>query len=191
MKLVLLGAVLVIISGCASTIPRQISKAPDPAINIPGAITDIEQARGESVRWGGEVVTVENRANDTWIEIVGRPLTANGRPTDGRSRGRFWATFSGFKEPSDFPKGQQLTVYGSIIGSASEQIGEYPYTYAVIDVEQFHRWPALQRHDYDSPYYYTGYRHHPFYRHRSSIFFHSRFHRSSRFHRASRIHRSW
>ncbi len=177
MKLVLLSLALIVISGCASTIPREISKAPDNAIDIHVANADIERVRGETVRWGGEVVTVENRVNDTWIEVVARPLAANGRPTDGKSRGRFWATFSGFQEPSDFPEGQQLTIYGSIIGSATEKIGKFPYTYAVIDVEQFHLWPKLQRYDNGSPFYYPGYWRHPLYPHHSSIYFHSGLHR--------------
>ena len=177
MKLILLSAALAIISGCASTIPKEIARAPENAVGINAAISDIEQVRGEWVRWGGVVKTVENRVNDTWIEIVGRSLDANGRPIDGKSPGRFWATFNGFQEPADFPEGQRLTIYGSIIGSATEKIGEYSYTYAVVDVEEFHRWSELQRHYDESPLYYPGYWHRPWYRRHSSIYFHSRSHR--------------
>ena len=46
------------------------------------------------VRWGGAIASVENRRDETWIEIVERPLNTD------KSAGRFLARVDGFLDPA-------------------------------------------------------------------------------------------
>ncbi|MEM7195062.1 MAG: Slp/YeaY family lipoprotein [Pseudomonadota bacterium] len=176
-KLAVVVAVLVAITGCASNIPAGISEPPEHSFDIDRAGANIEKAMGVQVRWGGVIKTVENRRSDTWIEVIGRPLGANGRPGDGKSPGRFWAMVEGFAEPADFPEGLKVTVFGSVVGTTTENIGKYPYKYVIVDVEQIHGWAEPEPRYVESPYYSPWYWHDPWYPSGSGFYYFSRFHR--------------
>jgi len=58
------------LAGCASDIPRPIREAPADDIAFAQALKNPEQHRGAAVRWGGAIAAVENRRDETWIEIA-------------------------------------------------------------------------------------------------------------------------
>jgi outer membrane lipoprotein len=151
----LLGLAL---AGCASDIPRPIREAPAENIPLTQALQNPEKHRGAAVRWGGAIAAVENRRDSTWIEVVERPLDADGQPRNtDKSAGRFLAWVDGFLDPSIFAPKRQVTVAGTLDGNSSRTIGEHPYTYPVVHVQHIYLWPvppkALQYY-YPPPYYY-------------------------------------
>ncbi len=166
------GAVVLAVLGAAcTTVPAVIREpiaGPEPA----QVRADPGRFVGQAVRWGGTVVAVENRPDETDVEIVSRPLQRNGRPvqTDATS-GRFLAVFKGFLEPTVYERGREVTVVGAIAGSRDGLIGDYPYRFPVVRANALHLWEELPPYDpypywpYWDPFYYPWhYPYHPYWR---------------------------
>lgn len=163
---------LVIGVGCASK----------PASSISQAVVDdvsLAQVRGagdayleSTVRWGGIVTEVENKADKTWVFLVGRALRDDEKPiSDSPSEGRFIASFDGFIDPLVYKAGRPLTVVGSIEGSTARPIGEYDYQFPIVTVRDSHLWAesSKTRVYYPPPpyWYYDMHYYHPYpYRYR-------------------------
>jgi len=153
-----------LLSGCTSHIPEQIRTAP---IENPGVDQVRNQANsyiGDTVRWGGSIVAVENKAESTWVEIVATPLNHYGMPAaaDESSSGRFIARIDGFLDPEVYHDDRRITVYGPIENRIVRTIDDYPYTYPLVKADSHYLWPV---HYYASNYYYGGHRYYyrPYY----------------------------
>lgn len=150
----------IMLVGCATTVPeaiREVPAGPSP-VEVRG---DPEQFTGSRVRWGGTITNVRNREAETWIEVVARPLEDNGRPEEGDvSFGRFLARLKGFSDPAIYSEGREITVVGTLAEPVTQQIGEYPYRYPVVDVASHHLWPVQPR---APAYYYDPYWYDPWY----------------------------
>ncbi len=139
MKLTLaLVPLLAAIAGCAT--------APVPLAGDFSTLTPSDSVasgtRGERVRWGGEIIKVEPRAQSTCFEILSRELDARARPRESdRSVGRFIACRNGFYDPEVFVRGRDLTIVGSVTGSERGQVGEFDYAYASVTAEAIYLWP--------------------------------------------------
>jgi len=146
------------LAGCASDIARPIREAPAGDIALAQALQNPEQQRAAAVRWGGAIVSVENQRDVSWIEIVERPLDADGQPRNtDNSAGRFLARVDGFLDPAIFAPKRLVTVAGSLDGVSTRTIGAHPYTYPVVHAEHVYLWPILPKtvhHYYRSPYWY-------------------------------------
>jgi len=132
----------VFVSGCASTGPATRSQAP---IVVSPDIASVQRAPednlDQAVQWGGTVISLENRADATWIEVIGRPLQKGGRPdTLGASDGRFIAVVAGFLDPEDYTTGRSVTVTGAINGAETRKIGEADYNYPIVAVTDHQLW---------------------------------------------------
>lgn len=137
------GLVLpVVIAACApapiyKTGPEMVNATPD---QIAGSPNNFPQAQ---VIWGGEVIGVQNLADQTRIEVLAYPLDASQRPRlKEPATGRFLAEVPGFLEPMNFPRGALITVRGQFTGTQAEPVGHARYTYPVVAVRNgdFHRW---------------------------------------------------
>ena len=132
------------LNGCASVPPVydpvQDASFQGPTLAVARAQPDaFLQTR---VRWGGAIARVENRRDETWVEIVEQPLARNGWPTGtDASAGRFLARFSGFLDPAIYAAGRSITVVGPLTGTAPGQVGDYRTTYLVVTVERHRLWP--------------------------------------------------
>jgi outer membrane lipoprotein len=146
------------LAGCASDIPRPIREAPEGNIPLAQALQKPESHRGVAVRWGGAISSVENRRDETWIEVVERPLDEDGQPRNtDTSAGRFLARVQGFLDPAIFAPKRLVTVSGVLEGVTTRTIGQHPYTYPVVHVEHVYLWPIppkIVHHYYHSPYWY-------------------------------------
>lgn len=158
---------LIIVSlliGCAIQPPAPIARVPAGNVSLTEVRSDIGRFKGTEVRWGGEISRVENRVNQTWIEVVARDLMKNGQPqAEGRSGGRFIASFKGFADPMVYQVGMQLTVLGTIEGDSRRTIGDYEYVFPVVSVTGSYLWPVVvETYDHDHPpwWYYDPW---PFY----------------------------
>lgn len=104
-----------------------------------------ERAAGSTVIWGGVIVTTENLADRTRIEMVSYPLDERTqRPlTDSQPGARFLAYVDGYLESAEFADGRRLSIRGTVSGTESGQIGEADYQYPVVDAEELHLWPRV------------------------------------------------
>lgn len=124
------------------------------------------------VRWGGVIARVDNRREETELEIVEQPLSARGRPVaNDDSAGRFFARIPGFLDPAIYAAGRSITVIGRLTSAAPGQVGDYRATYPVVTVEDHRLWPERRAPEviyapnpywYGPVYYPWGYRRGPF-----------------------------
>lgn len=169
-KCIAIFLLLAVCAGCANNPASSISQAVVDDVSLARVRDDTDAYLGSTVRWGGVVSAVENKADETWIFLVERALKDNEKPiTDGHSDGRFIASFSGFIDPLVYKPGRPLTVVGSIEGSTLRAIGEYDYRFPLVAVRDSHLWaePVKTRVYYPPPpvWYYHYYHPYP-YRHR-------------------------
>jgi len=134
----------VLAAGCAAQAPPFVREPmPDnPALMQVSA--DTGAYAGRKVRWGGSIEQLENQAQETWLEIVERPLDDNGRPRESdQSGGRFIVKIPGFLDPVIYARGRDITVTGSIDGDSRRKIGDFDYRYVVVNAASAHLWPPL------------------------------------------------
>lgn len=161
MKIIALFLTLTL-AGCASDIPRPIREAPAEKIPLAQALKNPEKHRAGAVRWGGAIASIENRRDETWIEIVERPLDTNGQPRDtDQSAGRFLARVQGFLDPAIFAPKRLVTAAGTLDGNSTRTIGEHPYTYPVVRADSIYLWPVPPKTG--RAYYYPPYWYDPWY----------------------------
>ena len=93
--------------GCASKPASSISQAVVDDVSLAQVRGAGDAYLGSTVRWGGMVTEVENKADKTWVFLVGRALKDNEKPiSDSPSEGRFIASFSGFIDPLVYKAGR-------------------------------------------------------------------------------------
>ncbi|MGM0593759.1 MAG: Slp family lipoprotein [Pseudomonadota bacterium] len=155
-------ALLLLVGGC-STVPEAIRQAPDGSIALSQAREAPAAYRGQRVRWGGTIARVENRQQETRIEVVGRSLYSDGEPKEGdSSAGRFIVRFEGFLDPAIYAAERRLTVVGTLSGSEERQLGQMRYRYPVVNGEAYHLWPQpVEVNDHYDPWFYDPW--HPWY----------------------------
>ena len=138
----------VTVGGCA-TVPQPIA-GKDFATMTPQQAAS-QNARGERVRWGGEIISVDTKPDSTCFEILSRELYSDARPNGhDASGGRFIACGKGFYDPEVYTKGREMTIVGQVTGTEQHQVGDYNYTYARVDTDGVYLWPHRD-------YYYGGY----------------------------------
>ena len=145
----LLGTTLLtafLLSACSSNVPTLIRQAPADQPRLQAVLAQAGQYRNARVRWGGEIVRVDNLRQSTLIEILARPLTSDGEPLPAQGEGRFIARFPGFVDPMRYPKERALTVTGTLAEAISRDIGAFSYRYPVVDVIAHHLWPEPVRY---------------------------------------------
>lgn len=148
----ILALMLASLAGCASNLPRAISDPPAASPPIAAVMQNPAAYVGQSVRWGGSIVAVENRAAETWIEIAARDLGGFGRPLRSDvSQGRYVARLGGFFDPSIYRPDREITVYGTIDGGIERRVGERSYVAPLLRVLDYHLWPEYV--ELAPPYY--------------------------------------
>lgn len=171
MRLPLAFTVLLLLAGCAARAPEAIREPPPEDLSLADVSRNVNAHIGKRVRWGGTITAVENRPEDTRIDIVARPLDGSGRPRPGdASLGRFIAQIPGFIDPTIHRPGREITVAGAVAGAVTQPIGQYPYTYIVVDAETTRLWElqpeprAYYRDPFYDPFFYDPFFYDPFWR---------------------------
>ncbi|RLK48316.1 outer membrane lipoprotein [Alkalispirillum mobile] len=174
MKILLALLAALLMAGCATGVPEPIRSAPEAAPGVQAVREAPDEAVGETVRWGGVIAEVRNRSDHTELEVVARRLQSGGRPVDrdDASPGRFLAQVPGFLDPAIYAAGRAITVRGVVQGVREQAVGEYAYSFPVVQAEVYHLWPEREpvrdyrRDPFYDPWYDPWYRpwHRP-YRH--------------------------
>jgi len=153
LPLLLLAALLL---GACSTVPENIRSPEITAVSISQARENPTANKGTRIRWGGTIAKVENRQQQTRVEIVARELYDDGEPKQSdHSLGRFMAEIEGFLDPAIYAVGRNLTVVGTLSGITREKLGEMNYNYPVIKAESHYLWPLREEPcETCAPWYY-------------------------------------
>ncbi|QJR82199.1 Slp family lipoprotein [Alteromonas pelagimontana] len=169
LRLIAISFILVL-SGCA-LVPESL-EVPEGTqlVSYNRAVTGGDAVRGQTARWGGIIVGVENKPQKTLIEVVHFPVNHYGKPnTSEDTIGRFKAQINGFVDPIIFEEGRPITFVGSVEQPTAGMVGEQPYMYPTLNVQDYHLWRKETVYDVSTLYfnYGTGWYspfYHPFYR---------------------------
>ena len=156
---------MLMLCACASNIPLEIrDDLSGEHITLDAVHSDMDRYTGHKVRWGGTISLVQNKATDTWIEVVDRRLGSYGRPelTD-QSEGRFLVRFDGFLDSAIYRVNRPITVYGILESSVPGHIGEYSYTFPLVKAYTHYLWSDYEPSARYARYYYAyPYRYYPY-----------------------------
>ncbi|GEA13373.1 Slp family lipoprotein [Alteromonas sp. KUL49] len=138
-------------TGCA-IVPESIKvENEEGLVSYTQAVTTSATSMGKPARWGGVIVGVENKPDKTYVELVHFPLNNYGKPIQrAETIGRFKAELEGFVDPILFEEGRSVTFLGTLDAPLAGMIGEQPYSYPIIQAEDYHMWRK------DSPYHPSG-----------------------------------
>lgn len=134
-----------------------------------------ESFKGQSVTFGGEVLSARRLKEGTRIEILQLPLTSSLQPSFDltQSQGRFVAMQRDFLDPATIPPGTFATVTGEIAGVITLPLDETDYTYPVVEIKNLRVWtksdqgparirPYMGPGPYWGPYWSPYWRPYPF-----------------------------
>ncbi|MDO6839765.1 Slp family lipoprotein [Paraglaciecola chathamensis] len=150
------------LAGC-STLPEQI-QLPEQTnlITYQEAASKSKDVLGQKARWGGVIARVENKPNDTLIEMVYYPLRSYGRPLQSdESIGRFRVYVNGFLDPMVYKKGRTMTFTGDFVRLEKGMVGEHEYVFPTLASSGYYLWKEIQQVDVNMisvwPYDYWRY----------------------------------
>ncbi|MCX4187511.1 Slp family lipoprotein [Methylophaga sp. OBS4] len=159
---ILLPMVLLMLTAACSTVPESIKNAPEPDIQLTQVFNQASNYQGGKVRWGGQVVKVENDDEGAIIHIAQFPLNSYGRPiTDKDSAGRFLARSQVFVDPYIYKRGTLVTVAGHVSSERTVTIDKKQLNLPLVSITEIYRWTVAQYRDpyygYGHPYYYDSF----------------------------------
>ncbi|MEV8522327.1 Slp family lipoprotein [Dyella marensis] len=145
-NLVLRLAAIAALLGLSACAPAPIYKSTGTVAAAPFNVAEApERYSNAPVIWGGRVVAVNNLPDHSEIEVLAYPLDGSQRPKANDSGlGRFIATMPGYVESMDYPAGALVTVDGQISGSRAGKVGEAPYVFPLVKVNQSHVWTTSE-----------------------------------------------
>ncbi len=151
------------LTGCA-TIPSAVRETPPGDLQLGEVRDNVNTHRDTLVRWGGTILGVENKDNETWITVSELKLDGSGRPkSNSPSAGRFLIRESGFHDPAIYAKGREITAVGVLADEVKSSDGNQPYSLPVIEASEHKLWEPYRRYSYYRNSYRYGY--YPYYRH--------------------------
>ena len=168
MKIIYASLMALVLVGCSSVPDEIASENEEALVGYKVAKHQGEKVAGEPARWGGVIADVRNTEDHTVLEIVSFPLQRWGRPeVSDNSQGRFLAVVNDFIDPDVYKQGRSMSFVGTIGQTQQGKIGEYVYTYPVIEATGYYLWqperkkshvevdysPLWFRHNFYSPYY--------------------------------------
>jgi len=186
------GIILILglfLTGCA-TIPSAVRETPPGDLQLGEVRDNVNAHRDTLVRWGGTIVGVENKDNETWIAVSELKLDGSGRPKrNSPSAGRFLIRESGSHDPEIYAKGREITAVGVLADELKSSDGNQPHSLPVIKASEHKLWGPNRRNSYYPDSYRYGY--YPYYQHGYRYGYGSRYGYGFRHHHGfrSRFHR--
>jgi outer membrane lipoprotein len=133
---------LALLAGCTTAPPVRTELAAPARTDLPPyRAAELEPQPTEEVLWGGMIIEVRNRAEQTEIEVLAYPLDRRQRPMlKAPTEGRFIAQLPGYVERYDYPEGRFVTLRGHLRGRREALIDEKLYVYPVVEASDVHLW---------------------------------------------------
>jgi outer membrane lipoprotein len=136
-------SLLFLITGCASVISKPVMDSVDRGVTFQELKGDPERFVGKVVLLGGQIVATTVKKEETWVEVVQKPLDWDKKPEDtDLSYGRFLILFQDFIDPAIYATGREITVAGEVQGKKVLPLNEIEYVYPVILPREHHVWKS-------------------------------------------------
>jgi len=137
-----------LLAACASSVI--VPDGLDVSAIGPAHVLEQDGHEGERIVWGGQIVEIENQAEQTVLVVASYPLDSSDRPRWRQEAGvRFIAIQDGFLEPLTFAPGRFVTLLGTVDGREERAVGDFDYLHPRMVVEDIYLWPA-------DPYLWSG-----------------------------------
>jgi outer membrane lipoprotein len=131
---------------------KEIMRQVDPTLTFAEVQKDPQPYVGRILLWGGVIVEIENRKDETLLRVMRTELDYEKRPVNlDRSTGRFIVHYAGFLDPAIYKEGREITVVGEVAGKEVLPIGGIMYAYPVILAKEIRLWAKRLEVPYDSP----------------------------------------
>jgi len=143
------------LGGCISAFPDEALQGVDRKLTVaelraapPGSYVN------RRVLVGGEIIETRPKSGMTEVELLSRRLRVDDSPEQSdRSDGRALLRSRSFLDPAVFAPGRRLTAVGTVTGAEERRLGDLPYVYPVIEIEQTRLWAVAPAY----PAYYDPY----------------------------------
>jgi outer membrane lipoprotein len=156
-KLLLFGLFLLMISGCAYPISKELRQEATKDLTFSIVLQDPTAYIGSIVLWGGRIIETIPQTEGSEILVLETPLDYLEEPeADKYSQGRFIGKSSKLLDPEIYKKGKKITLAGEIIGKETRPLGKARYTYPVVMIKELYLWKKEQAYIYPPPYYWYG-----------------------------------
>ena len=140
--------------GCSHPLSQEIRKDIDETITFNRLLETPEDFIGKRVMFGGAIVETRALPEGTEIEVVQKKIDFAGYPEAGdESGGRFIFFKKGFLEPEIYSKGRGVTGVGKMTGTRMGKVGERPYEFPVIELDEIKHHEDIVRITYFYPPY--------------------------------------
>jgi outer membrane lipoprotein len=127
--------------GCATVIPKESLKSADLNLTFQQLQRDPEQYRGKVVLLGGQILSSKVQSNETWVEVLQRPLSSGQKPQNTDvSYGRFIVHFPDFRDPAVYAPGRQITILGEVQGREVLPLDGTTYAYPLLAPREAYLW---------------------------------------------------
>jgi outer membrane lipoprotein len=143
--------VISLLTGCASSnhqsrVPNQITIAPAIDVAYDDVIKNVPDHIGINVRWGGQIIGVENAESSTRLTVLAYPLNSKGQPNHQRGEGFVGGRFIVDTTTFDSEKNNRfVTVYGRISDKEVLKNGHLTQTIPVITALESKEWTEHDR----------------------------------------------
>ncbi len=146
--------------GCAHPVAQEVREKLDPNIKFESLVENPGNFSGKRVLLGGVIVATRNIAEGTEIELMHKKLDSAGNMETGDySGGRFVFFNKGYLEPEIYSSGRKLIGVGKVTGQKQGKVGEYPYRFPIIEVEELHLLSDMDQYSrFPAPYWNPWYR---------------------------------
>ena len=154
----ILTAVFFAASGCASRVPKDVVSR----VNFAGNFSDLKRSpdryKGQFAILGGRVIEIKGDSSGSTMAVLQYPLDSSHRPNlDEPSGGRFLVRSSSFLDPALYSAESLVTVAGTLSGQETLPVGEYPYPYPVINMDQIWKWETIRPPSYPAFQFGVGF----------------------------------
>jgi outer membrane lipoprotein len=122
-------------------VPASIRSAPPGDLSLAEAVAGSGVYHGASVRWGGNILALQNETGWTRLEIQQHPLDQNGQPqSESGSAGRFYVRAAIPFDPQVYAPGRQVTVTGVLTGPAGGSGAGPASSVPVVEAKELYLW---------------------------------------------------
>ena len=140
--MVFLFCLAFLIPACTPPFPKELQEKVNKNLPFGELKKAPDKYQGTWVMLGGMIVRAKNSKDGVLIEVLQRPLSADGRPdrTD-ESGGRFLVLSNEFLDTAIYSPGRELTVIAEVIGGKELPLDEITYLYPLCNAKSLHLWP--------------------------------------------------
>jgi outer membrane lipoprotein len=140
-RIVVIVSFLMLLTACAPVISQTTMSTVDKSVSFTALQQNPDAFKGRVVLLGGQIIGTTVKANETWVEVLEKPLDYQQKPSYAdQSSGRFLVRLQGFLDPAIYASGRMLTVAGQVEGKAIRPIKEVQYTYPVLYAQEHYLW---------------------------------------------------